>query len=397
MAKIVITWELGAGLGHLVRLKPLAEGLLQRGHKVWAIVKDLHSFEHLFGQTQVRRLQAPAEARPRNPLQSVITFSQILHNVGLGDQAELRSRLCAWRNIFELIDPDLILCEHSPKALLASRGWPARRTIIGTGFSCPAVSSPMPNFWPKQPAPVEKLLEHEKRLTETANELLAEWGGPPLNALGDLYREIDAQFLATFAELDPYRDRPATTYWGCWPYLAGDRAEWPNGSGPKVLAYLKPFSGLEALLSALVARRFPTLVVGSGFSLQLRRKFQSPTLRIVGRPVDMKQACSACDIVILNATHGSTAAALLAGKPTLLLPLVLEQALTAARVVDLGAAQAARIDRSTEMEQALDRIAQSEEYKSSALKFAARYAGFNPETQIEHIVEQLHALAAGKK
>jgi UDP:flavonoid glycosyltransferase YjiC (YdhE family) len=36
MATILLTWELGAGLGHLVNLLPLARGLLQRGHRVYA-------------------------------------------------------------------------------------------------------------------------------------------------------------------------------------------------------------------------------------------------------------------------------------------------------------------------------------------------------------------------
>ena len=43
MARILLTWELGGGLGHLMNLRPLAEGLTRRGHRVVAALRDLSS------------------------------------------------------------------------------------------------------------------------------------------------------------------------------------------------------------------------------------------------------------------------------------------------------------------------------------------------------------------
>jgi UDP:flavonoid glycosyltransferase YjiC (YdhE family) len=39
MSTILLTWELGGGLGHLVNLLPLARELSQRGNRVFAPVK----------------------------------------------------------------------------------------------------------------------------------------------------------------------------------------------------------------------------------------------------------------------------------------------------------------------------------------------------------------------
>jgi hypothetical protein len=39
MSIILLTWELGGGLGHLVNLLPLARGLSQRGNRVFAAIK----------------------------------------------------------------------------------------------------------------------------------------------------------------------------------------------------------------------------------------------------------------------------------------------------------------------------------------------------------------------
>src|SRR6187551_3967980 len=41
MATVLLTWELGAGSGHLVRLSPIARGLLERGHQVFAAIRDV--------------------------------------------------------------------------------------------------------------------------------------------------------------------------------------------------------------------------------------------------------------------------------------------------------------------------------------------------------------------
>ena len=43
MATILLAWELGGGLGHFMNLRPVAEGLARRGHRVVAVLRDLTS------------------------------------------------------------------------------------------------------------------------------------------------------------------------------------------------------------------------------------------------------------------------------------------------------------------------------------------------------------------
>jgi UDP:flavonoid glycosyltransferase YjiC (YdhE family) len=59
---------------------------------------------------------------------------------------------------------------------------------------------------------------------------------------------------------------------------------------------------------------------------------------------------------LLNATRGATAAALLAEKPILLLPIFLEQGLTAARIEEMGAGIPVPSNRHNNLEIALDRL-----------------------------------------
>src|SRR5690348_15509947 len=128
MATILLAWELGAGLGHLQRLRPLAEELLRRGHRVVASLRDIPRAGAVFGGMQVRLLQAPQKLRPPpDEFKPPLTLPHILHNTGFGDDMELAALAGAWRNLLELVRPDAVVFDHSPTALLASRGLPHKR------------------------------------------------------------------------------------------------------------------------------------------------------------------------------------------------------------------------------------------------------------------------------
>jgi hypothetical protein len=65
MATVLFTWELGGGIGHLVRIKPLAEGLAERGARVWVALRDLSQADRFFDRGKVRLVQAPSKVRCR--------------------------------------------------------------------------------------------------------------------------------------------------------------------------------------------------------------------------------------------------------------------------------------------------------------------------------------------
>ena len=64
MVAILLTWELGGGMGHLINLLPLARGLRLRGHRVVAALGDLSRAEQVFEGLGLAFFQAPVKIRP---------------------------------------------------------------------------------------------------------------------------------------------------------------------------------------------------------------------------------------------------------------------------------------------------------------------------------------------
>jgi hypothetical protein len=394
MATALLTWELGGGLGHLMTLLPVARALRERGHRVTAALCDLSCANKVFGGLNVRCLQAPIKTRASGPrFEPPRTFPHILWNSGFGNLDGLLVMTGAWGALYEFVRPELIVFDHSPTALLAARGFPARKVLIGTGFCNPPDVCPMPDLRPWLSDDSRRLKEDEDRVLQNANRVLASRGQGPLEQLSQLYREVDENLLTTFKELDTYDGyRDGADYWGTCPSLGGKGPAWPRGQGKRVFAYLKPFAALPRLLSELNTRQCPTLVYGNELDHRLRTRYQSATLQFVEERLNLAEVGRQCDLAILNGTHETTASMLLCGRPMVQLPLFLEQAHNSLRVCNLGAATSANTTKPRQIQKALDNVLHSATYEEAARRFAARYVQFSSDYEKKRLTARLLCL-----
>lgn len=403
---MMFCWELGGGLGHLMQMLPLARGLARRGHTVYVAMRHLDRAWHVFGRTGILILQAPYKTsgsarypRPRN-------YAEMLANVGFASEGGLFVRGSAWRTMVEMIEPHLLVFDHAPTALLATRGMPCRRALLGSGFCCPpdAPGDAAGDSSRWAPFPVIQQdatddLPPANHVLPRMNRVLARWGAPPLERLGQLYTDVDENFLTTFPELDHFPSRAGAAYWGPTVGIAPDgaaRAEWPAGEGPRVLVYLKCSPETEHVLAALRDLRWPTVAYLDDASESLRRRLASATVRIADAPLDLTIAAEDCDVAILNGGHGVTAEMLLAGKPVLQIPLALEQQMTADAAARLGAGASCAAKSAGEVRSSLETLL-ADGCADAARRFAARYESFDPgrqrRTMVDRVEELLHAPA----
>jgi UDP:flavonoid glycosyltransferase YjiC (YdhE family) len=389
-----MTWELGGGWGHLAPLALLAKGLRARGHKIVAVLKDLSQAHKVFPAGPVALLQAPIRsAPPANSIRRPYNFAHILHNIGFADVVELETMIRAWRYLFELQRPNLVLFDHSPTALLAACGLPFRRAVIGTGFCCPPDISPLPELRPLTRSDPPELRNIESKVLANINAVLSRLGQPALQRLTQLYSEVDHTYLTTLQELDHYPQRGQSHYYGAPATLNGKPPDWPTADGKRIFAYLKSFRHLPELLALLRRLAQPTLIYIEKLDRRLVEKFACPTLRFASEPVDLTLAARQCELAILHGTHASALTMLLAGKPTLQIPIYLEQAGCARAVKRLGAGLAARHNRPAHMEEQLRSLLSSSQFNQAAVSFARRYAEFDSRRELEAMIDQLDKLS----
>jgi len=401
MANIVFTWELGGGFGHVGRFRPIAERLLDAGHRVTMIVKDLKRAAVFLADFDIRLFQAPVKisrAVPYNPAPS--TFAHLLANMGYQESRELKAMVSAWGNLFDLLQPDLLLFDHSPTAMLAARGRQACQMTIGTGFCCPVDEFPLPQMAPWRPMEAAHREQHELILVDRINSVLRSSQLPEIQRVGQIYGDMDVNLLTTFSELDHYPQRKNGRYLGVWAGstrqsrntdadLSNSALNWPQGKKPKLFLYLKPSKAVTDLLRWISGQGFPAVVVGDGLNMKQLASVVAPHVQLHQGTLPMESVRRWCDIAVLNGSHGTTCDMLLAGKPILQLPLTFEQALLTHRTVKMGVALDASPEQPRQAIQQLGTLVNNREFGERAEAFADKLRWFNPVDAIDACVEQI--------
>ncbi len=339
---ILFALELGGGWGHLGKIQPLARELVRQGHRVFVATPQVAAAATILREIDCSLMVVPATERRAPPIAFPRTFAHVLLNTCLRESVEIAARCATWQAIFAAVQPDAIVCEHAPGALLAARETTARVLPLGHSFTLPDAVPQLPDWRPRV-ARTANLEADERRVLDLMNTWLVGRGLSPLAQVSDLYHDTHAQLLATYPALDSYAPRRSaqTTYFGIWPIAGGAPPQWPAGPPRKILAYLKPCPALPLLLEQLRLLQATSLVVCPQIDPALARAFRDSNVAIVLSPVDLPAAISQCDVAIGHGTHGFTACALAAGRPQVMLPLMLEQRLNATCVKALGAGQVA--------------------------------------------------------
>jgi UDP:flavonoid glycosyltransferase YjiC (YdhE family) len=393
--KVLYAWEIGEDLGHITQFLPLALELRRRGHDVVTTLRELPRAENIIGRHGITMLQAPIwQGALLDPPQPPLSYAEILFFYGYLDASRLTAMIKAWIGLMSLIKPDIIIADHAPTALIAARVLGIPRTTMGPGFFLPPAITPLPNMRPWLNVSPERLMQSDQRVLRTINAAIATLSTRPLEQLSDIF-ECSKHFLITFAELDPYQSRNLPQYYG--PILGPEEGavpEWPQGRGSKVFAYLKPhYQQMEEVLNSLSAFECRTAAFIGGIPMPTLAKVQNNTTSVSPRPYDIKRAASECDFGVCHAGHGTTCELLLKGKPLLLLPMQLEQYLTARRVSDAGAA--VFVDQENpnrDFKAAIGKIINNPDISQQAKGFASRYSSLTSLSTVTRIANECETI-----
>lgn len=396
MSRILLIWELGSDYGHISTLLPIALEMKRRGHEPILVLRDLRWAEKILGGHGLSWLQAPIWPANLAGVPPPISYPEIIFHNGFSHQFGLLAICRAWRNLVELVKPDLLFVEYGAASMLATLGLGIPRVRVGTGFTAPPTIQPMPSYrWWENP-PAARLIDIEDAVLKTANNVLHEMGQEPVAALHKMLESED-EFIFSSPALDHYPQRQGSNYWG--PILnleQGALPNWPATSGKRVFAYLKTnYPHFGAVLKALAELDVSTIVHAPGISIKNIKMFQSANLLFSVDPVRMEDVRRQCDLGICHAGAGTTEALLAAGKPVLLLPMQGEQESMARKAEQIGAAlwvnPGAQV---VNFKKLLRRLLNEPEFTRKAVDFASANPGRSQADRISKLVDRCELLAA---
>ena len=409
MSRITLAWELGANLGHIDRLLPVARVLRARGHDVVFVLRDLSRAHPRIAAEGFRLGQAPVWLpRMVNPPQ-FLNYSMALASAGWLDAPGLAGLLAGWQTWYDLLQPDAVICDFAPTAVLAARERGMTVWTLGSSFERPPAGPYFPPMAYWEPSHAAQCAAHDATVLPHVNRALALRGMAPLPNLAELFDGTRCA-LATLPALAHYGTQGLDAD-VCGPLYRDDGGvapQWPAGDGPRVFVYLSPsHAEFRPLLDALRAEKRVALVLARGLSVEAAARLAGPQLRLEAEPLHMQQVMAQADLVVSHGGMGTTSAALLAGRPQLLLPTHMEQAMVGRRVADAGLGivlpvrptarpgePAPRVP-ATDWRRLLRRLLTEPDWATTAQAAAARDAGASPAATAERVADRVEASLRG--
>lgn len=331
LKRVLFCWELGANFGHLALAEWLSARLPSDGWEIVYAVTDLRAARQFLGP-QARLVQSPVWPAQRYQGAAIGPVSQvdILAMLGFHNSEQLATMIGAWRTLFALVEPHVLVADHSPTVSLAARIEQRPLIATGTPFTMPPLG--FPTFPPLRGDLAPAMPEH--RMQAAIDTALREHGYSVSMPTLPAYFASQARIVIGLPELDPYRS------------FRQEQLFTPPGGLPAVLPIperrLFGYLGgetpdLAGILQAICALDFPVELFLRGVD-DFTREF----VRLSGKTlhtdrVDFRQTLPTVSHVISLAGAATTTMTLAAGRPHLMLPQHHETRLNAAMVERMGA------------------------------------------------------------
>lgn len=346
--RVLLAWEQGRNLGHLVRLAEM-DALIKERHResIWVVpfARLAHPFTEAAGGSPLH--PAPV-LQPRKTLAvagapafvRANSFADILLELGFADPRAVAVAVSQWLKLFESIRPVAILCDNAPVAQLAARLANVPAMQLTNGFDAPPAEFPAFDGHARSLRSDAAARSHGiERLSETIRRVGRDFGAE----LGlDAFLAWPQKLSDAIPETDPYGERSDFSYAG--PLTLGGAApapSWPSSSERSVrraYAYLRGGMGrVGPVLEALRLAGIATCCVWPDASEMALRHYSDSCIQIHRSPVNLPAALEQADLVVNYGSASVLCSAVLAGKAQLMMPADAEKLMFARRVESQGA------------------------------------------------------------
>lgn len=335
--RVLLANEAGAGRGHILTLRSIAQGLGPGFDYDAALARMDHAGE--LADINATCFPGVALAYDRRRRQGpgavpTATWADYLGDLGFADPERLRAAIGWWVALIVQRGIEVLVADYAPTAMLAAqalaaRAYPIRIIATGTGYGIlPETQTRCPPFLPE----FTETLHSESRLLANVNRAGAAHGLPPLPRLAAIYR-AGLTLVRSLPMLDPFaahRHQPhITPLADIAPQLARD--------GTEIFAY---FSTTEFqnpdLVAALCGLDLPLRCFFPQITDDLKKRLQSAGIIVESAPVPVGRIAEKSRLLLHSGQHGILCLGLFAGLPQVAMPQHLEQLYHARRAKDAG-------------------------------------------------------------
>lgn len=330
--RILLAWEGGAGRGHLVTLRIMAEALGPSHIFEAALCRMDHAAE-LRHTCQLVFPGAPLYEFRKARLQAggpgCATWAEFLGDLTFSQPDRLALQLDWWVELIRTRGYDLVIGDFAPLSMLAARILNIPNVCVGTGYSVPPPG--MDEFPVLLPA-YARCIYDEATLLANVNAALERHGAAPLARFSDIYA-ASIQVPRTIAQLDPYDGRRRV---GLLPPL-NDSIPRATGAGQEVFCYFSTREQEDAeLMAALERLDMPVRGFFPGMAEAMKARLAKAGIVIETTPVPPDLLGQRSRVVLHAGQHGTLCMALGLGLPQLAITQHLEHLFHARRAEQLG-------------------------------------------------------------
>ncbi|HYH20038.1 MAG TPA: nucleotide disphospho-sugar-binding domain-containing protein [Azospirillum sp.] len=395
MARVLLAWEFGAGLGHLNRLTAVGQRLAAAGHAITVAVPRLATTAPTVarGLPGVPVLEGwsweVADARTARQVPTH-SFADVIWLFGYHREDALAAAAERWSAVLAETRPDLVVADFAPTLALVA-GADVARVVLGNGYTVPPPGRPLPPLRPWVRTVPRESAAHERDLLGLANRMRKRRGLAAVGHFADLFSG-PRTYVCTIPEFDPYgvHRREATFTPFNVPRIAAGPPVEARADQPIALYLPASHPHLRDAFAAVAGSGVPCHAYVSGAPPEAVAKRAPANMAIHRKPLDLGALLPKARVLIHHAGLATAYAGLQAGVPQLVLPANLEHAITGRGLEGFGAALSVLSAPGTPgaVDGALRRLL-GERPLWDAANTAARAVGARP------VVDSLAAVVAG--
>lgn len=385
---ILIALEIGGNFGHLTRAVRIADELVRSsprdiGYRVVMAVPDVQAAAALGGRG-FTLLQSPKNNWTPAPLnRPLINHAEILKLQGytvVSGNNLFAGLISSWAGLIDTVNPDLVMVDYAPTALLAARLRGKKTLAIGSGFDLPPVRQGlMPAFLTlnNEPFPEQELARLEDEVVQVVNQSINQVGAN-MTRFSALF-DADRRVLTTLPELRPWASEDTRHEQYVGPIDSSDSypvVRWEDDSDDtkRIFAYLQPgMSNTRAIMEALDELDAEVVCVVPASATELPELKKNSRLRVIRHLVNLGALLHRADAVVNYGGAGIVAMSLIYGVPMVLAPNDVEKVITSRHAERLGAAAIAAGESKEDFAGAINEVLFNPSYTKAAEVMFQKY------------------------